>query len=60
MEKEIKEYSLAVKENIEAAQAENTAKDAKRKSYYRLLRAKEALRQKESELLNNYWSPLNE
>lgn len=51
MEKELKEYKEAIEENLEASKKEMGAKDAKRKAYYRLIRAKEALRAKEIDLL---------
>ncbi len=52
MKKEIQEYAEAVQENINASHNELLAKDLKRKAYYRLMKAKEALKLKESELLD--------
>lgn len=51
MKKAIEEYAAAVEANIEASQNEAAAKDIKRKAYYRLMRAKDALRAEERELL---------
>lgn len=52
MEKIIKEYSEALKENLSATQDEIQAKDKKKKAYYRLMRAKDALRAMETDLLS--------
>lgn len=57
MENELKEYFDAVNENIACSRNELTAKEAKRKSYYRLIRAKEELRAKEFELLEPCYTP---
>lgn len=54
MKEEIQEYQEAVEAHIQAAKDECVAKDKKRKAYYRLIRAKDAMRAKEHELLNNY------
>lgn len=53
MEDEIKEYSDAVKANIAACEAEVKAKEKKKLAHYRLVKAREAMRQKESELLED-------
>jgi len=46
------EYQLAFQENLDASKDEVTAKDRKRKAYYRLMRAKEGLKAIERELLD--------
>lgn len=57
MEQELKEYFEAVNENLKTSQDELIAKEAKRKAYYRLMRAKQAMRAKESELLEECYQP---
>lgn len=51
MKAEIKEYSEAVQAHLDALGAEVKAKDAVRKSYYRLIQAKEALRAMERDII---------
>lgn len=53
MKAELKEYSDALEANLEASRNELLAKDLKRKAYYRLQMARENLRQKERELLED-------
>jgi len=53
MQKEIQEYKLAMEESIEASKFEGDAKARKKKAHYRLLRAKDELRAKESEILQD-------
>ena len=53
MKELLKEYANALEENLEASRAEVQIKDMKRKAYYRLMRAKEAMRAEERELLDN-------
>ncbi len=53
MNKAIKEYEEAVKENILASQSETLAKAQKIKAHYRLIRAKDGLRMAERDLLDD-------
>lgn len=53
MKKELVEYAAAVEENLEASKGELMARERKIKAHYRLLKAKEALRDKELELLED-------
>ena len=49
----IKEYILAIDENIEASKLEIEAKSRKNKAHYRLISARDALRAMERELLED-------
>lgn len=51
----IKEYQEALIENIEASKFEVKAKDRKQKARYRLLKAKELMRDMETDLLEDCW-----
>jgi len=51
MKDAIIEYSSALEAHMEAVRNEMVANDAKKKSYYRLMRAKDELRAHERELL---------
>jgi len=53
MDKEIKEYSEAVKEHISVCAEEHLIKAKLQKCRYRLLRASQALRMKQQELLED-------
>lgn len=51
MQNEIREYAEAVQANLLASESESQAKETKRQAYYRLMRAKDALRTREREIL---------
>ncbi len=53
MQKELKEYSEAVVENLEATKSITNAEMRKKKAHYRLLRASDELRAKTRELLED-------
>lgn len=53
MEDVIKEYSEAVKANIDASKAVVDANVLKRAAHYRLMKARDALRSKEKDLLED-------
>ena len=53
MNQAIQEYQLALEANLEASKNEKIAKELKRKAYYRLIQAKDALRAIEREIFEN-------
>ena len=53
MENEIKEYANAIEAHIKACRDETLAKQIKKQTYYRVMRAKDELRSKERELLED-------
>lgn len=53
MDKVIKEYTLAINAHLQAQQNELTAKQTVLATHYRLLLAKDALRAKEQEILQD-------
>ncbi len=53
MTPEIKEYSDAMEAHLDARRQEVKSRDLVRKTHHRLLKAKEALRHKEQDLLED-------
>lgn len=59
MDKELHEYNLAINESLEAIQDEFNAKDRRRKAHYRLINAREAVRNAEQDILEQGERSLN-
>lgn len=58
MKNELRDYMLAVEENVKASKDEYVAKETKRAAYHKLMRAKDALRAKEYEMLEDCFRPV--
>ena len=53
MEKEIKEYGDAIQAHMNARKNEVVARDTVKKTHYRVLKAREALKSRESDILED-------